>query len=63
MAEIAFTVMPRAYEEWTFYSDSDDVTKSKSTFKTKVNWEEFVLGPSHGETSKQSQPPNMCLYD
>jgi hypothetical protein len=29
MEEIAFTVIPRAYEDWTFYSDSDDGSESE----------------------------------
>jgi hypothetical protein len=46
MEEIAFAVVPRAYEDWAFYSDSDDITKSKLEFETQVKRDKFDLEPS-----------------
>jgi hypothetical protein len=45
MEDIAFSVVPRAYNSWAFYSESDDIPKLES--ETKVNFRDgFVLEQS-----------------
>jgi hypothetical protein len=59
MEEIAFAVVPRAYEDWAFYSDSDDATKLKLEFDTGVKAEEFDLEPSQRGSSQEE--PSHCV--
>ena len=58
MEDIAFSVVPRAYNDWAFYSESDDIPKSES--ETEVNFRDgFVPEPKVGYRDKKWITPKF----
>lgn len=55
MEEIAFTIVPKAYEEWDFYTDSSTSTSSSSGQTKGVLSEPRDLLPPREATAKDAQ--------